>query len=116
MKNTLEYKGYRAGIEFDPEDHILFGHLLDIDDIVSFHGESVADFERSFHESVDDYIAACEQLGQLPDKPASGRLMLRIAPEIHAAALKSATAAGQSLNKWAEAVLRRATHTDTSLG
>ncbi len=31
--------------------------------------------------------------------------MLRIAPQIHAAALKAAASSGKSLNKWAEAAL-----------
>jgi predicted HicB family RNase H-like nuclease len=34
--------------------------------------------------------------------------MLRIAPEIHAAALKAAARSGTSLNKWAEATLGKA--------
>ncbi|WP_310463492.1 toxin-antitoxin system HicB family antitoxin [Sphaerotilus sp.] len=36
------------------------------------------------------YTAACAQLGSQPEKPASGRLMLRVAPTVHAAALKAA--------------------------
>jgi predicted HicB family RNase H-like nuclease len=84
--------------------------VLDIDDIISFHGESVAEFTGAFHEAVDDYVIACEKLGQAPEKPASGRLMLRVDPIVHAAALKAAAHNGQSLNRWAECVLRQATH------
>ena len=110
MKNTITYRGYSASVEFDPDDRILVGRVLEIDDTVTFHGESVAKLERAFHASVDDYISACEKLGQTPEKPASGRLMLRVDPTVHAAAVKAAAHAGQSLNKWAEGVLREASH------
>ena len=109
MKNTMTYRGYTVSLEFDPVDNILVGRVLDIDDIISFHGESVTEFTHAFHEAVDDYVSACEKLGQAPDKPASGRLMLRVDPIVHAAAIK-ATHTGQSLNKWAEQVLRQAAH------
>lgn len=108
MTNTMEYRGYAASMTFDPEDKVIVGRVLDIDDIITFHGESVGDFERNFHSIVDDYIAACEKLGAAPEKPASGRLMLRVSPAVHAAALKAAASKGVSLNRWAEQALRNA--------
>lgn len=108
--NTMTYKGYTARMDYDPEDKILVGRVLDIDDIVTFHGASVAEFEKAFHKAVDGYVAACEKLKQAPEKPSSGRLMLRVAPSVHAAALKSAAKSGMSLNKWAAKVLADAAH------
>lgn len=108
MNNTLSYKGYRASLEFDPDDRILVGRVLDIHDVIGFHGASVAELEAAFHEAIDDYLAACEALNQAPEKPASGRMMLRVAPAVHAASLRAAAEAGLSLNKWAEEVFRRA--------
>ena len=105
MTNTMTYKGYTASMIFDAEDKLIVGRVLDIDDIIAFHGESVAEFEASFRAVVDDYIAASETLGSQPEKPASGKLMLRIAPTVHAAALKAAAQSGTSLNKWAEQAL-----------
>ena len=57
MKNTMTYKGYTASMEFDADDRILVGRVLHIDDIISFHGDSVAEFEAAFKESVDDKYA-----------------------------------------------------------
>ncbi|NCC86169.1 MAG: type II toxin-antitoxin system HicB family antitoxin [Clostridia bacterium] len=108
--NSIRYKGYTARIDFDMEDKILVGKVLDIEDTIVFHASSVHEFETAFHESVDDYIEACEKLGQKPEKPASGRLMLRVDPRIHAAAIRKAAHEGQSLNKWAEQVLEKAAH------
>ena len=105
MSNSLTYKGYTASMVFDAEDKIIVGRVLDIDDIISFHGESVAEFEVSFHAAIEEYVAASQNLGSKPERPASGKLMLRIAPEVHAAALKAAAKSGTSLNKWAEKAL-----------
>ncbi len=104
----MSYRGYVASMTFDAEDKIIVGRVLDIDDIIAFHAESVSDFEVNFHSAVDGYVSACEQLGGAPEKPASGKLMLRVAPTVHAAALKAAARSGVSLNKWAEQALSSA--------
>jgi predicted HicB family RNase H-like nuclease len=108
MNNAMSYRGYTATMVFDPEDKIIVGRVLDIDDIISFHGDSIGEFEANFHAAVDNYVAASKVLGCEPEKPASGKLMLRIAPDIHAAALKAAARSGTSLNKWAEKALGKA--------
>ena len=109
MANSMTYMGYTTHMVFDTEDKIIVGRVLDVDDIITFHGESVAEFESNFQMVVDDYMAACLKLGSAPEKPAGGKLMLRIAPTVHAAALKAASQSGVSLNKWAEQALKAAT-------
>ena len=108
MINFMTYKGYSATMIFDAEDKIIVGRVQDVDDIISFHGESVSEFESNFHAAIEDYLAASKELGSAPEKPASGKVMLRIAPEVHAAALKAAARSGTSLNKWAEGALGKA--------
>lgn len=108
--NTMTYKGYAARVDFDAEDRIFVGHLAGIRDVVGFHATTVKALEHAFHEAVDDYVAACAKLGQSPNKPASGKLMLRIPPEVHAGAVRAAEMAGTSLNQWATEVLREAVH------
>ena len=111
MINAMSYKGYTASMVFDAEDKVIVGRVLDTDDIISFHGESVAEFQSNFQAVIEDYLAASQALGSAPEKPASGKLMLRIAPEVHAAALKAAALSGTSLNKWAERALGKAART-----
>ena len=106
MMNTMTYKGYTARIEYDDTDRIFVGRLAGMRDIVGFHASTVDALESAFHESVDDYVQACKKLGQTPQKPASGKLMLRVAPEIHRAALIAAQASGKSLNQWAATALQ----------
>jgi predicted HicB family RNase H-like nuclease len=106
--NMMKYKGYIARIEYDEEDRIFVGHLAGIKDIVGFHGSTVDELEGAFHESVDNYIAISEETGRAPQKPYSGKLMLRIPPEVHADVATIAQVHGKSINQWAADTLRKA--------
>ena len=106
----INYKGYFAKVEFDSEDHIFVGRVIGIRDVVGFHGKSVSELESAFAEAVDNYLAACKELEQEPNKPYSGNLMLRISAEIHAAVASAAEASGKSINQWAASVLDKASH------
>ena len=108
--NMMKYKGYVARIEYDEEDRIFIGHLAGIKDIVGFHGTTVDELEDAFHESVDDYMAISEKTGRPVQKPYSGKLMLRISPDVHAAVATVAEVHGKSINQWASEVLGKAAH------
>ncbi|WP_175017034.1 type II toxin-antitoxin system HicB family antitoxin [Burkholderia aenigmatica] len=108
MNNAMSYKGYFARIDFDGRDNIFVGHVLGVDDKISFHGETVDELVRDFHAAVEHYLADCERSGRKPQKPASGKLMLRIAPDVHAQIGIAAAVTGESVNQWSEEVLGRA--------
>ena len=69
MINSIIYKDYTASMVFDTEDKIIVGRVLDIDDIISFHGETIPECESNFHAAIDDYLAASQELGSSPEKP-----------------------------------------------
>ena len=106
--NTLSYRGYTARVEFDGDDEIFIGHLAGINDVVGFHGDSVAALKAAFEEAVEDYILACAKAGKPAERPYSGKVMFRISPGVHARAALKAQLSGQSLNQWAEKVLNEA--------
>ncbi len=106
--NKMKYKNYIARIEFDDEDRIFVGHLAGIKDIVGFHGSSVEELEMAFHESVDNYIAISQETGRPAQKPYSGKLMLRVPPDTHAAVAIASRVQGKSINQWASEVLNKA--------
>ena len=54
----------------------------------------------AFRASVDDYLAFCAERGEPPDRPYSGKIPLRVDPELHRRAAAQAQAAGISLNQW----------------
>ena len=107
----MKYKGFSARVEFDERSNILVGRLLGIQDVIGFHADNVRELRAAFKEAVDDYLDACERLGKTPERSASGKILLRVSPEIHGAALVAAQAAGKSLNQWASEILTAATRT-----
>jgi predicted HicB family RNase H-like nuclease len=106
--NTMTYKGYTARVEYDERDELFVGRILGIRTIISFHGETVAALRAELEAALDDYLDDCEEQGIAPEKPASGRLLLRVPPELHRNAQVMAQAAGKSLNQWATEVIGRA--------
>ena len=108
--NTMNHKGYTARIEFDARDNIFVGRVLGLHTMVSFHGETVVELRSAFEVAIEEFLRDCKEQGVRPEKPASGKLMLRVPPAVHGAALVAAQAAGKSLNQWATEVLEEATH------
>jgi predicted HicB family RNase H-like nuclease len=106
--NVMSHRGYFAKVEFDAEDEIFVGHVAGIRDVVGFHADDVATLKAAFREAVDDYLLTCERVGKSPDKPYSGRVMFRVAPDVHAQAALAAEVSGKSLNQFAEEALRSA--------
>jgi predicted HicB family RNase H-like nuclease len=104
------HKGYTARIEFDERDNIFVGRVLGLRTMISFHGETVAELHTAFETAIEEFLRDCKERGLRPEKPASGKLMLRVPPEVHGAAIVAAQAAGKSLNQWATDVLEEATH------
>jgi predicted HicB family RNase H-like nuclease len=106
--STMNYKGYAARIEYSDEDGCFIGHIAGIKDVIGFHAESVNELRVAFEEAVNDYLATCAKTGRAPQKPYSGKLMLRVPPEVHARAAMMAEAHGMSINQWAADVLSKA--------
>lgn len=104
----LNYKGFVGIVAFDPDDLILTGRIAGINDVVGFHGRNGQDVIASFHEAVDDYIEACAKIGKEPERPYSGKVMLRVDPAVHAQAALAAELAGKSLNQFGEGALQQA--------
>jgi predicted HicB family RNase H-like nuclease len=96
----MEYQGYLGKVEFDDEANLFHGQVVNIRDVVTFQGESVAELRQAFRDSVDDYLAFCKERGEAPDKPFSGQFVARIPPDLHRQASTAASLAGQSLNAW----------------
>ena len=109
--NSMNFKGYTARVEYDERDDVFVGRILGIRNIISFHGETVAQLRAEFELAVKDYVTDCKQRGISPEKPASGKLLLRAPQEVHGRALiaaQAAQAAGKSLNQWATEALQQA--------
>ena len=63
MNNTMKYKGYTGSVEFSESDGLFFGKVQGIRSLISYEGENAKDLVKDFHDSVDDYLAMCEEGG-----------------------------------------------------
>ena len=102
----MKYKGYIGKVEYDDEAGVFYGEIIGLQDVVTFKGTSVKELQESFKESIDDYLAFCDRMGKAPDTPASGKLVLRVPPELHSRAAVIAKSQGQSLNSWVTEAVR----------
>jgi len=102
----MEYKGYIGKVEIDEEAGILYGEVINVRDVITFEGTSVDEVQAAFRESVDDYLDFCAQRGESPEKPFSGKFVIRLPAELHRKAYIQAKLADKSLNGWVTEVLR----------
>ena len=102
----MKYKGYTAKIEFDDQANVFHGEVLNLRDVITFQGRTVEELRNAFHDSVDDYLDFCAHRNEPPEKPYSGRFVVRLAPSLHRAIATQARLADKSLNAWLQDVLR----------
>ncbi len=105
----MEYKGYVGRVAFDGEAEIFHGEVVNLRDVITFQGRSVDELRRAFEDSVDDYLAWCSERGKEPDKPFSGKFVVRLDPEVHRSVSAAAREEGKSLNAWVADRLASAT-------
>ena len=96
----MEYNGYHAVVTFDDDVGILHGEVIDTRDVITFQGKSVDELRQAFRDSVEEYLKICAERNREPDKPFSGRVVLRMEPEIHRAEVTAAKSSRICLNSW----------------
>ncbi len=96
----MTYKGYTGTARFDDEAEIFHGEILGLRDVVTFQGVTVEELKKSFQDSVDDYLEFCKERGESPDKPFSGKFLVRIDPRLHRRLSELSAGEGESLNSW----------------
>lgn len=94
------YKGYNGKVEYDSDADLFHGEVVDLRDVITFQGRSVDELKIAFRESIDDYIAFCEEKREKPEKPFTGKLMLRLPPDVHRKVFLQAKKEGKSLNEF----------------
>jgi predicted HicB family RNase H-like nuclease len=104
----LKYKGYTGYVEYDDEAKLFHGEVLDTKDVITFQGRSVDEIEKSFRESIEDYLDFCAQRNEKPDRPFSGKFVIRMSPKLHHRIYIKAIKEGKSINKWVIDTLEKA--------
>lgn len=102
----LVHKGYIGHVEFDYEMEIFHGEVINTRDVITFQGSTVEEIKTAFVDSVEDYLSFCAQRNEQPEKPFSGKLNLRLEPELHREAYVAAKLNDMSLNQWITSAIR----------
>jgi len=80
-------------------------------DVITFQGKTVNELKKAFRDSINEYLAFCEERNKTPEKPFSGKLNLRLSTDLHRKAYIAAKHEHVSLNQWiAEAISLRVDH------
>lgn len=103
----MKYKGYLGNVRFDDEANIFHGDVVGLKDVITFQGTSVKELKQAFKESIEDYLEWCKERGEKPEKTYSGKLHLRLDPELHARLALEAKKQGVSLNDFINSKLNR---------
>lgn len=98
MAMVMEYQGYVGAIDYDPDVRLFHGRVINTADVITFEGRTPEELEEALAGSVADYVAMCEEDGVDPQKPLSGKFVVRIPPELHQELAVAAVREGRSLN------------------
>jgi predicted HicB family RNase H-like nuclease len=107
----MQYQGYIGVVDYDPDVKRFHGRVINTRDVITFEGETAGELERALAESIDDYRAMCAEEGVDPQKPLSGKFVVRIPPELHQELVTEAARTGRSLNAVVREALESRVHT-----
>jgi predicted HicB family RNase H-like nuclease len=105
----MNYKGYIGTLRVDDEAGVLRGRVINTRDTITFQGKTVDEAKKAFVDSVEDYLEFCASLGEPPEKPFSGRFVVRITPTVHRRLAAIAQIKGVSINKLIHSQLNKLT-------
>jgi predicted HicB family RNase H-like nuclease len=94
----MKYKGYVGKVEYDSDAKLFHGEVVGLKDTITFQATNAEDLEREFRKSIDVYLDWCKELGEKPEKMFSGKLHIRMTPDLHAHLAIEAARRGISLN------------------
>jgi predicted HicB family RNase H-like nuclease len=108
MATTMQYEDYVARVEYDEETNLFYGEVANLRDVITFQGRSVAELKRAFRDSIADYLEFCAKRGRKPERPMSGKFVVRVSPYVHARVAAAAVREGKSMNAWVAETIERA--------
>ena len=108
----MEYKGYIAKVDIDTEARVFHGEVINLRDVTTFEAGCVDDLLQEFHISVDDYLDFCKERGENPERPFSGKFLLRVDRELHKEIFIKSQLEKKSLNSWIAETLAAAVSED----
>ncbi len=106
MMNTMDFDGYRAVIQYDPEIEMFRGEFVRLNGGADFYAKDIENLKREGEISLKVFLDACQKRGIEPKKNYSGKFNVRVPPALHENIVSAAMANGKSLNQWVVDVLK----------
>ncbi len=72
MALVVSYREYIGRVEFDDDENMLHGRVMNVGHVVTFLGRTVTEVRKALRSSVEDYLEFCAEQGIEPSKPHSG--------------------------------------------
>ncbi|SJM89399.1 conserved hypothetical protein [Crenothrix polyspora] len=108
MINQMTINGVKAVITYDSDIDLFRGNFIGLNGGADFYAADAEGLRREGEISLKVFMEACQEDGAEPFKIYSGKFVLRIPPDDHAAVSRAAIVSGKSLNQWAVDVLKQA--------
>ena len=97
----LEYKGYKGTVEYSREDDCLVGKVIGMhQDLILYEGKTLDELKSDFVEAVESYLEGCKVEGKKPRKPFSGKILVRMSPDLHERITIAATDSHITINEF----------------
>ncbi|MCA9962775.1 MAG: type II toxin-antitoxin system HicB family antitoxin [Anaerolineales bacterium] len=113
MMNLMDFNGYRAVIQYDPEINMFRGEFIGLNGGADFYATDIEGLRHEGELSLKVFLDMCAEDGVEPIKEYSGKFNLRVSPELHAELAVRAATTGKSLNQWVTDQLTQSIHTQT---
>lgn len=96
----LEYKGFKAQIDFDDEAGMFHGEVISGRIGICFSGRSVEELRAAYRAAVEEHLDRVRRDDAGVGGSHTGRFAIRVAPNLHYSLERAARRAGKSLHAW----------------
>ena len=108
MKNVMKFGEYDAVISFDPEIQMFRGEFVGLNGGADFYADSIENLRKEGETSLRVFLEYAKEKNISPKKQFSGKLVLRLKPEIHQKYKLLASSKNVSLNQLLNETLEKA--------
>lgn len=108
MKNVMEFGDHSAVISYDPEIQMFRGEFVDLNGGADFYADNLNDLRKEGETSLRVFLEYAKEKGIAARKQPSGKLVLRLKPEVHRKYKVLASARNVSLNQLLNETLEKA--------
>lgn len=64
----ITHRGFIGHFDFDETYSLFLGKVANSHDLITFQGKSLSELNDAFRDSVNEYLAWCEQYNKIPQK------------------------------------------------